>query len=229
VPAAARPPLDDLLGSLQNQGSDDLLVVEEDAFEVHVSDLELDMPSAPPAYDPDLLEVLPGDDPLDGVRPSDTLVREQDEAAEIRRQIGRPLVPDVSLEELEEEEDALEELSFGSSAAAPADLEEEEFDFPVPARDPEAPSPSPGRSLEALADAEERAPTAALKSVQPAPAPPPIAAPVRTQATLVPVSLDLTASQGQADVAIPLEVVLTNGTAQVHINLKLMLNLRITK
>ena len=237
TPVAARPTMDDLLGSLHAppSASDDLLVVEEDAFEVHVSDLELDMPSAAPAYDPDLLEVLPGDDPLDGVRPRDTLVREHDEAAEIRRQIGRPLVPDVSLEELQEEEDALEELSFGSSAG-PADLEEEEFDFPVPARAPEAPTPSPGRSLEALASAEERPPTPAAKPVKPVPAAPapapaaPVAAvPVRAEAALVPVSLDLTASQGQADVAIPLEVVLTNGTAQVHINLKLTLNLRITK
>jgi signal recognition particle receptor subunit beta len=226
-PVAARPPVDDLLGSLPS-ASDDLLVVEEDAFEVHVSDLELDMPSAPPAYDPDLLEVLPGDDPLDGVRPRDTLVREHDEAAEIRRQIGRPLVPDVSLEELQEEEDALEELSFGSSAG-PADLEEEEFDFPVPAKAPEPPAPSPGRSLEALAGAEERAPAPAVKPPKPAPAAPVIAVPVRAETALVPVSLDLTASQGQADVAIPLEVVLTNGSAQVHINLKLTLNLRITK
>ena len=214
--------------------ADDLLVVEEDPFEVHVSDLELDVPPAAPTYDPDLLEVLPGDDPLDGAQPRDTLVREHDEAAEIRRQIGRPLVPDVSLEELEEEEDALEELSFGSAPAGPGDLEEEEFDFPVAARAPEAPAPSPARSLEALAGAEERSPTAAQKAVRPAPpppAPPPVAAvvPVRAQATVVPVSLDLTASQGQADVAIPLEVVVNNGSAQVHINLRLTLNLRITK
>jgi signal recognition particle receptor subunit beta len=231
-PVAARPPADDLLSSLQPpSASDDLLVVEEDAFEVHVSDLELDMPSAAPAYDPDLLEVLPGDDPLEGARPRDTLVREHDEAAEIRRQIGRPLVPEVSLEELEEEEDALEELSFGSSAAPP-DLEEEEFEFTAAARAPNPPVPSPARSLEALAEAEERAPTAALKAVQPAPVPAPVpvvAVPIRTETAMVPVSLDLTASQGQADVAIPLEVVVRNGSAQVQINLKLTLNLRITK
>jgi mutual gliding-motility protein MglA len=213
--------------------ADDLLVVEEDPFEVQVSDLELDVPSAAPTYDPDLLEVLPGDDPLEGAHPRDTLVREHDEAAEIRRQIGRPLVPDVSLEELEEEEDALEELSFGSTSPGPGELEEEEFDFPVPSKAPEAPAPSPARSLEALAGAEERAPTAALKAVRPAPPPPaPVVAvpvPVRAEATVVPVSLDLTASQGSADVAIPLDVVVNNGSAQVHINLRLTLNLRITK
>jgi hypothetical protein len=51
---------------------------------------------------------------------------------------------------------------------------------------------------------------------------------VQAEAALVPVSVDLTASQGQADVAIPLEVVLRNGSAQVHINLRLTLNLRVT-
>ena len=51
---------------------------------------------------------------------------------------------------------------------------------------------------------------------------------IQAEAALVPVSVDLTASQGQADVAIPLEVVLRNGTAQVHINLRLTLNLRVT-
>jgi hypothetical protein len=56
-----------------------------------------------------------------------------------------------------------------------------------------------------------------------------VAVPVRAEATVVPVSLDLTASQGAADVAIPLEVVVNNGSAQVHINLRLTLNLRITK
>jgi signal recognition particle receptor subunit beta len=218
APVVARPP------------DDDLLVVEEDAFEVHVSDLELDQPQPPPAFDPDLLEVLPGDDPLAGAQPRDTLVREHDEAAEIRRQIGRPLVPDVSLEELEEEEDALEELSFGAASPGPGLLEEEEeFEFPSPARPPEPPAPSPARSLEALAQAEERSPRAALQAVKSTPQPPAMAVPVKAEATVVPVSLDLTATQGQADVAIPLEVVVHNGSAQVLINLRLTLNLRITK
>jgi hypothetical protein len=51
---------------------------------------------------------------------------------------------------------------------------------------------------------------------------------IRAEAALVPVSVDLTASQGHADVAIPLEVHLRNGSAQVLINLRLTLNLRVT-
>jgi hypothetical protein len=225
-----------------------VLVVEDDApFEVEVSDLELDVPMAAPTRDPDLLEVLPGEETpppmqsLGRVGGRDTLVREQDEADEIRRQISRPLVPEVSLEELEEEEEALEELSF--SASHGSELEDEEFEFPAPSR-PAFPVPSPGRSLEDLA--EEARPAPRPKPVPPPP-PPVEAAPaaptpvrveklqkverveaVQAEAALVPVSVDLTASQGQADVAIPLEIVLRNGTAQVHINLRLTLNLRVT-
>ncbi len=224
--------------------ADEVLVVEDETpFEVEVSDLELDVPLAAPTRDPDLLEVLPGEEtppPMQAVGRAegrDTLVRQQDEAEEIRRQISRPIVPEVSLEELEEEDVALEELSF--SGAPSTELEEEEFEFPAPSA-PSIPMPSPGRSLEDLAEREEPRPAPRPAPPRPAPvaAPPaPVAKPapppqpvevIQAEATLVPVSVDLTASQGQADVAIPLEVVLRNGTAQVHINLRLTLNLRVT-
>ena len=169
---------------------------------------------------------------------------EQDEADEIRRQISRPIVPEVSLEELEEEEEALEELSFAGSHGS--DLEDEEFEFPAPSATA-FPGPSPGRSLEDLAEEARPAPRRSPPPPPPAavpatPAPPPVQRvervepveavqhieTVQAEATLVPVSVDLTASQGRADVAIPLEVVLRNGSAQVHINLRLTLNLRVT-
>jgi hypothetical protein len=66
----------------------------------------------------------------------------------------------VSLEELEEEEDALEELSFGSPSPGPGELEEEEFDFPVPTKAPEAPAPSPRAAWK---------PSLGRKSVRPRP------------------------------------------------------------
>jgi signal recognition particle receptor subunit beta len=229
--AAAPPPRP---AAPRRPPAEDLLVVEDDApFEVQVSDLELDVPVAAPSRDPDLLEVLPGEEtppPMQAAgRPTgpDTLVRERDEAEEIRRQISRPLVPEVSLEELQEEEEALEELSFSGPSAS--ELEEEEFDFSA-ASVSAFPTPSPGRTIEDLAEEARPAPRAA-----PAPMPPPAPSPVvhvvqavQAEAALVPVSVDLTASQGQADVAIPLEVVLRNGSAQVHINLRLTLNLRVT-
>jgi signal recognition particle receptor subunit beta len=233
--------------------ADEVLVVEDEApFEVEVSDLELDVPLAAPTRDPDLLEVLPGEEtppPMQAIGRAggrDTLVRQQDEAEEIRRQISRPIVPEVSLEELEEEEEALEELSFAGSPAS--DLEDEEFEFPAPSASA-FPVPSPGRSLEDLAEElqpQRPAPVAAAARPAPVPAPakaapaarvtlapaakPPDEEPVavRAEATLVPVSVDLTASQGHADVAIPLEVHLRNGSAQVLINLRLTLNLRVT-
>jgi mutual gliding-motility protein MglA len=222
---------------------EEVLVVEDEGpFEVEVSDLELDVPLAAPTRDPDLLEVLPGEEtpaPMQAVGRADgrdTLVREQDEAEEIRRQISRPIVPEVSLEELEEEEEALEELSF---AGAPSpEMEEEEFEFPAPSAKA-FPGPSPGRSLEDLAEEARPAPRPAPVAVPAPPAPPPVQRvervepvqrieTVQAEATLVPVSVDLTASEGRADVAIPLEVVLRNGSAQVHINLRLTLNLRVT-
>ena len=230
-----RPPVSDPLSGLGGPAGDDILVVEDEApFEVEVSDLVLDVPAAAPTRDPDLLEVLPGEEtppPMAAVGRTqrDTLVSERDEAEEIRRQISRPIVPEVSLEELQEEEEALEELSFAGSPAV--ELEEEEFNFSA-ASVPAFPVPSPGRSLEDLAE-EARPKPRAVPPPAPVPAPEaavpalPVQA-VQAQAALVPVSVDLTASQGHADVAIPLEVHLRNGSAQVLINLRLTLNLRVT-
>ena len=243
--AAPEPDVDDFLRSIGAKpvgppppSNDDLLVVEDESpFEVEVSDLELDVPVAAPSRDPDLLEVLPGEEtppPMHAVGRAgqrDTLVRERDEAEEIRRQISRPIVPEVSLEELQEEEEALEELSFAGAPAS--ELEEEEFDFSA-ASVPAFPVPSPGRSLEDIAEQERPTPRPAPPPVAAKPVPPPAPEPeppvqaVRAEAALVPVSVDLTGSQGHADVAIPLEVHLRNGTAQVLINLRLTLNLRVT-
>ena len=40
-------------------------------------------------------------------------------------------------------------------------------------------------------------------------------------------SVQLTGSPGHTDIAIPVEVILNNGTAQVQINLRLTLNLKL--
>jgi hypothetical protein len=41
------------------------------------------------------------------------------------------------------------------------------------------------------------------------------------------VSVQLSGSPGRTDIAIPVEVILNNGTAQVQINLRLTLNLKL--
>jgi hypothetical protein len=53
------------------------------------------------------------------------------------------------------------------------------------------------------------------------------AAPSVTVAQAVPVSVDLVAGPGQADIAIPVEIVLNNGTAQVNLHVRLTLNLKL--
>ena len=56
-----------------------------------------------------------------------------------------------------------------------------------------------------------------------------MAAPPRppTAITTAPVSVQLSGSPGTTDIAIPVEVILSNGTAQVQINLRLTLNLKL--
>jgi hypothetical protein len=51
----------------------------------------------------------------------------------------------------------------------------------------------------------------------------------RSPATIstAPVSVQLSGSPGQTDISIPVEVILNNGTAQVQINLRLTLNLKL--
>ena len=81
---------------------------------------------------------------------------------------------------------------------------------------PRAPAPPPARP-------------APVPAVRPAP-PPNLSAPsARGPATIstAPVSVQLSGSPGTTDIAIPVEVILSNGTAQVHINLRLTLNLKL--
>jgi hypothetical protein len=77
--------------------------------------------------------------------------------------------------------------------------------------------------------------SAPAPAARPAPAASPAAssalspAPTRPPATIstAPVSVQLSGSPGTTDIAIPVEVILSNGTAQVHINLRLTLNLKL--
>jgi signal recognition particle receptor subunit beta len=76
-----------------------------------------------------------------------------------------------------------------------------------------------------LAEPAPEPPRARSSPRAPAP-PPPVAAPATAAA--VPVSVDLVASgPGRAEVAIPVDIVLKNGTAQVNLTVRLTLNLKI--
>jgi hypothetical protein len=135
-----------------------------------------------------------------------TLISPPDEAEELRSRIRRPLEPELELDEIEEEED-IEAISF---EAPPAPV----VSAAPPAAAPRVVAPPPAAAPRAVA----------------LPLPPHAAAPAKAPKaaaaiTTAPVSVELTAVPGRADVAIPLELRLGNGTAQVMIHLSLTLNL----
>jgi signal recognition particle receptor subunit beta len=171
------------------------------------------------------VEVRTDTDPR--IKAKSTLVRGGDEAADLRRRIRQPMAePELSLEAIDEEDAEIEELTL------------DEPPPPPPAR----PAPAPARPAPAVA----RPPVPAAAPVSRAPAAPParppsmpaplvsaarpVPAPGRPSPTTIstaPVSVQLSGSPGQTDIAIPVEVILNNGTAQVQINLRLTLNLKL--
>jgi hypothetical protein len=149
------------------------------------------------------LEVV--DDEAPARRPAragtETVASTPREAEDLRRRIARPL-SDLDLEHIEEEEHEVEEISLE----------------PPPVAALTASSPTFRPYLE-----EDVAGLVAPAAPRPPAAP--RSALVTTQA--VPVSVDLVAGPGQADIAIPVEIVLNNGTAQVNLHVRLTLNLKL--
>jgi signal recognition particle receptor subunit beta len=174
------------------------LALEEEDIPLVMEEAELDLSRA---------EV--GDSPLDPPRPPprkppppvpdrDTLVSPPDEAEEIRRQIRPVVVPEIGLDEIEEEdEEEIEEISLDPSP--PWGARDESFDVdltPPPANASSRPSSAPARA----------------------------AAPPAPSAKVAPVSVDL--RRGPTEVSIPLDVVLENGSGPVRLDLRLTLNVK---
>jgi signal recognition particle receptor subunit beta len=110
-------------------------------------------------------EELSFDTPPLRLDPKATLVKGEDEAAELRRRIGRPPVPEVNLERLEEEvadEEEIESLS----------LDDDESPAPPP---PRPPTPSPV-AVEVPPPFETPRPPRPAPPPSPQPIPPPSAA-----------------------------------------------------
>ena len=156
-----------------------------------------------------------------------TAVRGGDDVADLRRRISQPVPePELSLEAIDEDEVEIEELTLDALPPPP----------PRPAPVPARPAPVAARPpAPAAAAPPPRAPAppparpAPVPAVRPAP-PPNLSAPSgRGPATIstAPVSVQLSGSPGTTDIAIPVEVILSNGTAQVQINLRLTLNLKL--
>ena len=133
-----------------------------------------------------------------------TLVSSPDEAAELRRRIGRPHVPlaeELNLDEINDEE-AVEEMPVG-----------------------EGPPPSPPPAIEEFSVDVSEAEAEAEDEVE---APLPAASPVSTAVTTEPVAVRISsAAAAEADVSIPVEVTLDQGTARVTVHLRLTLNLKL--
>ncbi len=167
------------------------------------------------------------------IKAKSTLVRGGDDVADLRRRIGEPLAePEFSLEAIDEEEAEIEELTL-DEAPSPSPARPAPAPRPAPAAvRPSAPVPAavaPRPRVPAAAPARAGVPAPVASAARPAPSRPPAPPADSAPATIstAPVSVQLSGSPGRTDIAIPVEVILDNGTAKVQINLRLTLNLKL--
>jgi hypothetical protein len=199
---------EDLLDSLHLSPAGDADEVMEEDGEEEAFSLDSELP----------LEIVDVEDEPSPRRPArpgaETVASAPAEAENLRRRIARPL-PELDLERIEEEEQEVEEISLEpppSPAAPPA---------PAPTFRPyldEDLEPSPPPPAVRVDPPSVRA---SVMSVAPVTA--------SSSVDAVPVSVDLVAGPGHADVAIPVEIVLNNGTATVNLHVRLTLNLKLTQ
>ena len=211
----AASPADELLESLELQPASEM----EDLLP-EAPDLGMD-PGGPPTDEGDDIETVDLDDAFPppavaaGPPPAKdkgriTLVSGPKETEDMRRKISRPSMPELSLDDLDQDDDELDELSFEAEAApsprpAPSPLDVLRVDTLPPGsravRSAETPPPAPASAVRREAE-------------------------VTTVAT-TPVSVQLSGEHGQTDVSIPVEVTLGRGSTQVTIHLRLTLNLNL--
>jgi len=172
------------------------------------------------------------------IKAKSTLIRGGDDAADLRRRISQPVAePEFSLEAIDEEETEIEELTLDEPPSppparsapaprpAPAAVRPPPPVRPPPAA-PAAFAPPPRVPAAAPPRAAPVVPAPVASAARPAPSRPPADSAPATIST-APVSVQLSGSPGRTDIAIPVEVILNNGTAQVQINLRLTLNLKL--
>ena len=148
-----------------------------------------------------------------------TMVRNATETEDMRRRIGRPTEPELTLDAADEEED-IEEITFdGAASAAPSPSP------PIPARSAPAVSRPPAPPTPAAA---------ASRTIPPAPGRPaaasttiPPAAGASPREDTAPIRLSATVASGESEVAVPVEVTVRQGTAEVRIQLRIVLQLKV--
>jgi hypothetical protein len=214
----AAAPVDDLLESIELHASPEPIeeapveIAVESTSEVEaltVEELSLDTPA--PAYTP-----TPG---------KSTIVRTASEAEDMRRRIGRSTDPELTLDAVDQDDEDIEEISFDGAPAA--------VEPPAPAA-----AAAPARAAKA-APAPPSAPTrtpppsaaraAANATIPPTPragAPTENTAPIDRENT-APIHLSATVGSGESEVAVPVEVTVRQGTAEVQIRLKITLHLKV--
>jgi signal recognition particle receptor subunit beta len=235
-PASSPPPpppptLPPLAMDAVDEADDELL----ESLELHPTHENSGQPEIVPDHLPDDdigEEEISFDTPQSRVDPKSTLIKGEDEAAELRRRIGRPVVPDVNLEKLEEEvadEEEIESLSLEEEVPSPPP--------PPPARQRQPPGPPPA-SLATLPPVPAATPQppgpspsaarlgSAVQTIPPIPVrvPEPTVVPVRAPQVSVRVGEGTT----EHDILVPIEVRLNDGN-QVSLMIRLALTLKIER
>jgi hypothetical protein len=142
-----------------------------------------------------------------------TMISSRNEADDLRRRITSPASPefDLNLEEIEEEEGEVEEISLDSTSLPSLD----ELVPPVV-----APPPRP-----AAAPARAAAPAVASRPAPPVRTEPPLPRMVPA-GTSLPVDVKVEVGPGETQISVPIEIALEPGTTRVSLNLRLTLNVK---
>jgi len=209
--------MDDLLPEAPELGGMDPEGIPTDESE-EIETVDLDQVIAAPPEPP------PAAPQTEAQKAKTTLVSGPKETEDLRRRISRPQFPELSFDDVDQEDD-IEELTFEPEVVSPT------ITAP-PAR--VVPTPSQAVSkMETLPPGTRAVPPIARP--EPPPSPVPVPAPrvlqetrneVATVAT-PPVSVQLPGAHGQTDVSIPVEVTLGRGSAQVTVHQRLTLNLNL--
>jgi signal recognition particle receptor subunit beta len=209
-PTATVPPLaadapDDLLEHLDLDTNletipPDVLLEEEPAF----------TPAPPP--------------PARGTNTIDpTMVSSRHEAEDLRRIISKPATEEfeLNLEEIEEEEAEVEEISLDTTSLPSLD----ELVPPVASSSPARPPAALGRAPSPAATAPRPAtPPAATRTEPPVPRAASATYPGGNSSR--PVDVKVEVGLGETQVSVPIEIALEPGTTRVNLNLRLTLNVK---
>jgi signal recognition particle receptor subunit beta len=207
--------MDDLLPEAPELGGmDPEGIPTDESEEIETVDLDQALGAPPPP---------PPAPQTEAQKAKTTLVSGPKETEDLRRRISRPQFPELSFDDVDQEED-IEELTFEPEVVSP----------PIAASPARVVVPTPSQAvsrMETLPPGTRAAPPVARP--EPPPAPVSVSAPrvlhetSNEVATTAPVSVQLPGAHGQTDVSIPVEVTLGRGSAQVTVHLRLTLNLNL--